>query len=139
MSRHNSKRLQGFLKKELKKLKHLSGLGLTLDVKWIPMPDERLYGEVSDNTIYIYDTDSKSALRTLIHEFIEYNIATIQAPLQVILQKTYADLLRSFGREVQYPLKLYVHAVNEAQYQLRENVVEGLTQLILKLRNKNTK
>ena len=66
--------LEDRLREELERLKRESGLGHSLEVRWVPDPSSSRHGEVKGTTIYIYDEDGEGALQTLKHEFVDYVI-----------------------------------------------------------------
>jgi hypothetical protein len=61
--------VQAALERELERLKAILNLGYELRVKWLPIKKysngRQLSGEVSDNTIHIYEEDEDAALKGL--------------------------------------------------------------------------
>lgn len=101
------------LKRTLERLKETVGLGHELQVRWTPNPNHTCSGEVKDNTIYIYETDSKKAEETLIHEYVEWLIFQASKP--------YLELLN-----------MLIKHRNEEAYRKRHAVAEALSKLVTK-------
>ena len=83
------------LESELRRLQKLTKLGLELNVKWLPDGEAKspidgrpISGQVSGNTIIIYEKAEGEALSTLKHEFIKYAISNT-------IEKPYMDLVNS--------------------------------------------
>ena len=68
---------------------------------------KHLSGEVRDRTVFIYDSDYGTALRTLRHELIDYVVSKAVEPYKEVANKLLALL-------------------NEKAYRDKENVVERL-------------
>ena len=101
------------LKRTLEKLKKVAGLGHELKVRWVPNSGHVCLGEVKDNTIYIYEMDSKRAEETLIHEYVEWLIFQASKP--------YLEMLNM----------LIKHRSEEA-YMKRHAVAEAISKLVTK-------
>ena len=102
----NEKRLQ----KELENLKRKLGLGHELTVKWLPSQNEKLYGEVKGDCIYVYAEAEEEAIKTVRHEFFDYVISQVLQPYQQIANKL-------------------IEFINEEVYKRKERLVEALSQL----------
>ncbi|NHV97268.1 MAG: hypothetical protein HA494_05715 [Thaumarchaeota archaeon] len=78
-TRHNSRigvDVQSALDKELVRMKGIFKTGYEIhSVKWIPNDEYEKEGEVKDNTIYVYSSNERDALKTLRHEFFHYLIS----------------------------------------------------------------
>lgn len=95
----------------LERLKQATGLGHELRLVWMPKPG-RLAGEVKNNTIYIYDEDYRSALETLVEEFVEYHMFKASLPYLKVLNA----LLKT---------------INEEAYRERDTIAKALSKILL--------
>ena len=102
-----------FLRRELTHLKQIFGRGYELEVIWAPNENSDLSGEVKGTRLYIYEPDREKALQTLVHEFLDYLISRIIKP--------YADLTNRL-----------ISLLNEYAYQRKEQIVESLTEIVLR-------
>lgn len=100
------------LQEELEILKSTSKLGFELDVAWRPDKGNPLVGEVVNKTIRIYESDESKALSVLNHEFIDCAISQAIRPY-----KSIANTL--------------VKLLNSEAYANKEEIVEGLSRLLL--------
>ena len=108
--RKNAEDVEALLRSELRRLQQL-GLGLELDVKWLPK-DGELSGEVGGNTIYIYEVKGEKAIQALRHEVVDHLITSrIVKPL--------VDLIN-----------LLIKAREAEIYKEKEKIVEILSQII---------
>jgi len=105
------------LERELERLKRTTHHGQDLRVKWLPV-DKQVSGEIKNNIIFIYDFDEPVALDTLCHEFIEYIVIKSIEPYRQLANK----LMEMF---------------NENAYAIKEETVEGITNLVSGIRMKN--
>lgn len=101
---------QRTLEKELETLKHRSGQGNELHVRWLPT-DKKISGEIKNNVIYVYDFDETVATDTLCHEFIEHLIVKTVEPYRQLANK-------------------FMEMFNENAYSIKEETIEGITKLI---------
>ena len=98
------------LETELDHLKHKFQMGHELKLQWVPKKGPKS-GEVIGTTIRIYEADSKNALDTLRHEFIEYLLTqNLVTPYERMINK----LISLFGEEM---------------YERKEKLVERLEEL----------
>ena len=98
---------------ELEQLKRLSGLGLKLEVVWMPSSDGMLSGEVKNNLIYVYEVDEKKAVDTLHHEFLDYCVSQAIQPYKEVTNRL-------------------IRMINEDAYRKKERIVEALVKLLNK-------
>jgi hypothetical protein len=98
------------LKHELARLKSKFKVGQELKVEWVPN-DGPKSGEVTGTTIRIYEADTKKALDTLRHEFIEYLLTQ--------------DLVAPYKRLINKLISLF----EEEMYDRKEKLVERLREL----------
>jgi hypothetical protein len=107
----NAGDIEALLRGELKRLQRKFGLGLELDVKWLPK-NEELSGEVRGNTIYIYEVEEEKAIQALRHEVLDHLITSrIVKPL--------VDLIN-----------LLIKAREAEIYKEKEKIVETLSKII---------
>jgi len=98
------------LETELDHLKQRFQMGKELKLQWMPN-DGPKSGEVTGTTIRIYEADSKKALDTLRHEFIEYLLTR--------------DLVGPYKRLINKLISLF----EEEMYERKEKLVERLQEL----------
>jgi hypothetical protein len=103
--------VEALLRSELKRLQRKFGLGLELDVKWLPK-DGELSGEVRSNTIYIYEVKEEKAIQALRHEVLDHLITSrIVKPLVGLIN-------------------LLIKAREAEIYEEKEKIVETLSKII---------
>lgn len=71
----------------LSRLKEKFEVGYDLTVEWIPRQNSIVAGEVKKSVILLYETDKKQALRTLVHEFLDFAISSIVEPYKEVANK----------------------------------------------------
>ena len=103
--------LQETLEAELDRLKNTLNMGYELKVLWLPTKASNKSGEVKTNLICIYDEHRETAIETLKHEFIDYLIA-----------KPYLLQLKITNK--------LIESINEIAYQMKEDLVEKLCNLV---------
>lgn len=67
------------------------------ELKWMPDPESKYKGKVTDTTVYIFDDDLEEARRTLLHEIIDLYITKLSLALndpQVVKNETEAYYLK---------------------------------------------
>jgi hypothetical protein len=100
------------LEKELEKLKTLLNVGCTLIIRWMPLDESKLSGEVRGDVIYVYERDEARAIATLKHEFIDHHVTS----------------------EVVRPLVEYINVqkslIESLIYQRKEEIVDRLSRLL---------
>lgn len=111
MYRERTVKLEHVLEEELERLKSKFNMGYELKVVWVPNGNERLYGEVKEEKIFIYDKDLDKALKTLKHEFLDYAVSQIIEPYKEV-----ANVL--------------IRLLNEKAYRQKEALVEKLSKLL---------
>ena len=99
------------LKAELERLKRLTGLGLDLDLVWLPSADKSLLGEVKDKVIFIYEVNEQNVIDVLRHEFLDYCVSKAVDPYKKVTN----NLIRM---------------INDDAYREKERVVEALKRLL---------
>jgi hypothetical protein len=109
-SKHNNDETLRLLKHELTRLKFKFRMGHELKLQWIPNSGSKS-GEVTGTTIRIYEADSKKALDTLRHEFIEYLLTR--------------DLVAPYKRLINKLISLF----EEEMYDRKEKLIERLQEL----------
>ena len=95
------------LKRELERLKRLSGLGLELSLEWVPDSRGALSGEIKGDKIYVYEDCEEKALSVLRHEFLDYSVSQAIEP---------------YRRVTNSLIKL----LNDDAYKRKEKIVEAL-------------
>ena len=78
------------LKKELKRLKRKYKTGNDLELFWIPRENTKLSGRVDGTSIFIYEQETDMALRTLRHEFFDYEVSKLILPYNELSNKLIA-------------------------------------------------
>lgn len=111
MYRERTVSFEHVLEEELERLKSKFNMGYELKVVWVPNGNERLYGEVKEEKIFIYDKDLDKALKTLKHEFLDYAVSQIIEPYKEV-----ANVL--------------IRLLNEKAYRQKEALVEKLSKLL---------
>ena len=111
MSSERTVSLEHVLEVELERLKRKFNMSCELKVVWAPNGSERLYGEVKDETIFIYDKEGRKALETLKHEFLDYAVSQIIEPYKEVTNKL-------------------ISLLNEKAYKQKEKLVEKLCKLL---------
>jgi hypothetical protein len=101
------------LRRELRRLQRRYGLGQGLaGVKWLPMDDGELSGEVKGNTVYIYEEDPVKALEVLRHEVIDHHLTE--------------ELLEPLVKHINLQKSL----IESLIYRRKEEVIERLSRLL---------
>jgi hypothetical protein len=106
------------LQNELRRLQQKTGLGLELEVLWMPnhvkrnVEGKQLSGEVLGNTIYIYEKDVGEALKTLKHEFFDCIISHQ-------IEKPYKDFINRL-----------IGLFEVEMYKRKEKLVDRLSKLV---------
>jgi len=119
--------VQSELEKRLEQLKELMGMGKELTVEWMPsiknekLPfdkDATLRGQVNktNRCLEIFDSNLDDALRTVIHEYVEYIIDCQLIDPYVIL---YNNVQRAYEK-----------AFMENNYHRKECVIEVLVKIL---------
>jgi hypothetical protein len=103
--------LEGKLESVLQHLKLTLNLGNELQVKWVPNGDGKLAGEVKNECIYIYEEKEEEALKTLVHEFLDYSLSKTIEPYKQVTNKLIA-------------------LINEEAYRRKERVVEVMMRIL---------
>jgi hypothetical protein len=104
--------IQSLLEAELERIEERLGVGLGLRVVWMPDETKHLSGEVKGNVIYIYEADTKEAIRALRHEVVDHLLTSrIVKPLVRLIN----TLIKSREAEI---------------YREKEKLVEILSRLI---------
>jgi hypothetical protein len=103
--------LEGKLESALERLKQTLNTGYELRVRSIPNGDDKLSGEVKRDCIHIYEENEDEALKTLIHEFLDYAISKAIEPYKQVTNKLIA-------------------LVNEEAYKRKEKLVETLSTIL---------
>jgi hypothetical protein len=103
--------LQTVLEAELERLKHKLHMAYELKVIWIPNGSEKLSGEVRGETIFIYEKNEETAVKTLKHEMIDYAISKIIEPYREVTNRL-------------------ISMINEDAYRRKEKLVEALITLV---------
>ena len=111
LMKNNAGELQRVLEEELLKLKFKTGLGLDLEVLWVPDKSNDKSGEIKGNIIFIYEEQPDKALRTLKHEFIEY------------LLNRYSSLHKKVINKL-------LELIEEILYREKEKLIEALINLM---------
>ena len=106
------------LRAELERLKRLTGTGVELRVLHCPKVESRLSGEVKDETVLIYESDSTKALDALKHEFIDYLISKAIKPYE------------KATRYYRAMINALISELGENAYNEKEKVVEALRRTI---------
>jgi hypothetical protein len=83
---------QELLEKELHNLQRRTGIGLELEVKWLPGQPEyhnerKLAEEVRGNTIMIYTENPRKAVELLHHGFLEWLMNRHTKPYRQLINK----------------------------------------------------
>jgi hypothetical protein len=104
-------RIQRTLQKELDWLRQVTGQGYDLTIKWVPDDTNKLSGEVRNGVIYLYEEDGTKAIKTLVHEFVDYLVSQTNEPYKVL-----ANAL--------------IKVVNEDAYARKEKMVEAFIRLL---------
>ncbi|MEM2997135.1 MAG: hypothetical protein QXK52_06460 [Candidatus Bathyarchaeia archaeon] len=105
--------VEGRLRRELRRLQRLYGLGSGLEgVMWLPRGGGDLSGEVKGNTVYIYEQDPRRALETLRHEVLDHH-----------LTKEVLDTLISL-------INLQKSAIERLVYRRKEEFLEKLSRTL---------
>lgn len=105
------------LNNELERLKRKANAGFELKVEWLPdhvkysRENKRLRGEVLGNTIFVYDSNLRSAKETLKHEFIEYMVEQAIEPYRRLVNSLLTNIERT-------------------AYESKEKVVKALSKLL---------
>jgi hypothetical protein len=113
-----SANVEAKLQNELRRLQQKTGLGLELEVLWMPnhvkrnVDGRQLSGEVLGNTIYIYEKDAGEALKTLKHEFFDYIISHQ-------IEKPYKDFINRL-----------IGLFEVEMYKRKEKLVDRLSKLV---------
>jgi len=95
--------IQEMLEAELERLKELFNRGHELKVVWAPRLKTKIAGEVTGNTIYIYEEETQKALQTLKHEYIDWLITTkLINPLIHIINLLIKEKEAEIAREKEY-------------------------------------
>lgn len=108
--RVTGKILENQLNEELNRLKKLFNMGHELKVSWNPR-DDKISGEVRDGVIYIYVRDYDEAVKTLMHEFIDYVLSRMIEPYMRVANKL-------------------IELLNELAYREKEKTVQILVELL---------
>lgn len=93
MDARQKNRIERALVAELDRLKDMYNTGHNLGIHYLPAADRRnkrgnrLLGEVQGSTILLYEEDEQKALRTLMHEFVEYMIKQSAAGYLLVINK----------------------------------------------------
>jgi hypothetical protein len=110
--------VQGALEGELQRLKDGTGLCPELSVRWLPGASSSLAGEVEGNSILIYASDSRKAVETLRHEFIDHAVSKAIEPYMratALYRAMVNAVIEQLGRDA---------------YEGKERAVEGLRRLL---------
>jgi hypothetical protein len=99
------------LEAELERLKKKLKLSYELKVRWVPNNNSKIFGEVRDDYIYIYDENREVAFETLKHEFLDYAISKVIEPYKEVTNRLIA-------------------IINDDAYKRKEKVVQALSQLL---------
>jgi len=103
---------------ELQHLRDLFGCGWNLRVCWLPGRSDCLDGEISDDTIRIYEKDPVKAISVLRHEFLDYLVCKAVKP--------YQDLINVQRTTVNAVLK----ELQEQAHKEKERIVEKLKAIL---------
>ncbi len=106
------------LERELIRLQTITAQGLALRLKWVPVAESRLEGEVRGNVIWIYSQSREKAIATLRHEFLDWLVVQSLRPY---------ELLMNLHRVV---LNAILKHLQEQGYTEKENLVEILMGLL---------
>jgi hypothetical protein len=104
--------LEGKLESALERLKQTLNLGYELQVKWVPNGDSKLSGEVKDECIYIYEEKEDEALKTLVHELLDYALSKTIEPYKQVTNKL-------------------ITLINEEAYKRKEKLTESLSKFVI--------
>ena len=103
---------------ELERLKRLTGTGVEVKVLHCPEVESRVSGEVKDETVLIYESESTEALDALKHEFIDYLVSKAIKPYEKAT-RYYRTMINALISEL-----------GEDAYNEKEKVVEALRRTI---------
>jgi ethanolamine ammonia-lyase large subunit len=103
---------------ELERLKRLTGTGVELKVLHCPKVESRVSGEVKEETVLIYESNSTKALDALKHEFIDYLVSKAIKPYEKAT-RYYRTMINALISEL-----------GEDAYNEKEKVVEALRRTI---------
>jgi hypothetical protein len=92
---------------QFEKLKQRFPIASSLAAKWVPDETREVAGEVKSGTIYVYDEDISSAIRTLAHEVLDYVVSQAIEPYKQVINAL-------------------VRLLNDQAYSSKERVVESI-------------
>ncbi len=92
---------------QFEKLKQRFPIASSLAAEWVPDETRGVAGEVKGGTIYVYDEDVSSAIRTLAHEVLDYVVSQAIEPYKQVINAL-------------------VRLLNDRAYSSKERVVESI-------------
>lgn len=123
--------IEAELQKELKGMIGAFGVGYNLQLHFRPSIVKRrqdgktvyLFGEVVDDTICVYRwTGLEDAKQTLVHEFFEFLICSVQEHRDLASNAIVEELMSSLKRFVE----TYGRVISEITYQEKERIIDTL-------------